>query len=174
MRKGSILINVIIIMIMLNMLVLSILTMNKNLVNTRVISIKNKEDSIYENSKLNILDIKIIKNFEKSLEKFAIELEKDENSKDTRLTLIMIETMNSNLNPFIFEDIYIKLGNKTLKSDGYSVYYEIYYEISKKNKDIIYHIQMPKLSEEDINALKNKDIQKVFEKYKSAIIISKK
>lgn len=33
---------------------------------------------------------------------------------------------------------------------------------------------MPKLSEEDINALKNKDIQKVFEKYKSAIIISKK
>lgn len=67
MRKATVLINVIIIMVMLNILVLSVFIMNKNVVNSRYMAITDKANDIYSNSKEQIVDFLIYDIFKEAL-----------------------------------------------------------------------------------------------------------
>ena len=175
MRKGLILINIIIIMVMLNIMALSVFVMNRNLVNSRVLSVRNKEKKIYIKSKINIIDYKIKDSFKQAIEDFKTNIDKDDNTLNSLLKTIT----NNKIQEFNTDDfsreVYINIDNTVTEFGSYIISYDMsfYDDESKTRQYLSYEITVPQLTKEDRKDIKSGDTNKVFEKYKTDLISKK-
>ena len=178
MRKATVLINVIIIMVMLNILVLSVFIMNKNVVNSRYMAITDKANDIYSNSKEQIVDFLIYDIFKEAL----YDLKKHYDKGNT-------EQIGDNLSTFtgikirnLSRDIDYELkkelqGLTTSKIELNNNIIEFILSYKKEDNTEIYYnyvLKLPDFSkEEDVEKLKSGQIDAIYNEYKQSIIDEK-
>lgn len=178
MRKATVLINVIIIMVMLNILVLSVFIMNKNVVNSRYMAITDKANYIYSNSKEQIVEFLICDAFKNALYDLKKHYDKGntEQIADNLATFTGIKIRN------LSRDIDYELkkelqGLTTSKIELNNNIIEFILSYKKEDNTEIYYnyvLKLPDFSkEEDVEKLKSGQIDAIYNEYKQSIIDEK-
>ncbi|EFM38244.1 hypothetical protein HMPREF0379_2069 [[Eubacterium] yurii subsp. margaretiae ATCC 43715] len=171
-KRAFILVNLIVIMTFLNMIILTVLVIRGKALNSSKLTISNKAMEIYNKSKSDIIDSEILGIVKTSLKKLEYAKELDEKSLYNKING-RFRSIRFDSDASVKNDMRIqKIGNAVESGNKLSLKLSWKYDDYKQNQ-IYYELIFPLLSKEDIEEIRNKNSENIYNKYKDEIIAKK-
>lgn len=171
-KRAFILVNLIVIMTFLNMIILTVLVIRGKALNSSKLAISNKAMEIYNKSKSDIIDSEILGIVKTSLKQLEYAKELDEKSLYNKING-RFRSIRFDSDASVKNDMRIqKIGNAVESGNKLSLKLSWKYDDYKQNQ-IYYELIFPLLSKEDIEEIRNKNSENIYNKYKDEIIAKK-
>lgn len=171
-KRAFILVNLIVIMTFLNMIILTVLVIRSKALNSSKLAISNKAYEIYNKSKLEIIDSEILGRVKTSLKQLEDENNLDEKSLYNKMNAVS-RFLIFNSEAGVKNDIRVqKIGTAVEVGNTLSMKLSWKYDDYKENH-IYYELTLPMLSKDDIEEIRTKNSENIYNKYKDKIIAKK-
>ena len=168
-KRAFILVNLIVIMTFLNMIILTVLVIRGKALNSSKLAISNKAYEIYNKSKL---DSELLGKVKTSLKQLENENNLDEKSLYNKMNAVS-RYLTFNSEAGVKNDIRVqKIGTAVEVGNTLSMKLSWKYDDYKENH-IYYELILPMLSKDDIEEIRSKNSENIFNKYKDKIIAKK-
>jgi hypothetical protein len=171
-KRAFILVNLIVIMTFLNMIILTVLVIRSKALNSSKLAISNKAYEIYNKSKLEIIDSEILGRVKTSLKQLEDEKNLDEKSLYNKMNAVS-RYLIFNSEASVKNDVRVqKIGTAVEVGNTLNMKLSWKYDDYKENQ-IYYELTLPMLSKDDIEEIRTKNSENIYNKYKDKIIAKK-